>query len=390
MPVPGWQTEELEDEWPEELEDELEPEQQEFDEEGHESVDRSYGAQSVSFTTPLSTHIHTNSHYDGGTTDRPVGTFLVREEVPQISLLPKTPGGKKRVAMNNMFTPSALERLFEPPSPEPLPVEPIPEEQSDEILETDIPNIHSFHGKKFTFQMPKSSATPAPPTPLLPRPAPSSLKGTATKRRYDQHHPQAQSTPHHTATSMGAYKSLLQPPATDPRLRLFQFQYDTYTRDHLSALVDSIGINTSTGKGTGTTSTPTGNRNLGSLMYGSYSHSRTGSSASRSRSFAPSSVERIADVRSAKRIKLSLDSDESTSEVDEYPDDDGEEEQDARIARPKLYGKDYVGEAQALMARIKSTKGYSTISTVPGNETPSVSRTKATTGMLNLLVANCY
>ena len=379
MPVPGWQTEELEDEWPEDLEDEQE--QHEFDEEGHQSVDRSYGAQSVSFTTPLNTHIHTNSHYDGGTADRPVGTFLVREEVPQISLLPKTPGGKKRVAMNNMFTPSALERLFEPPSPEPLPAEPIPEEQPDDILETDIPNIHSFHGKKFTFQMPKPSSTPAPPTPLLPRPAPSSLKGTASKRRYDQHHAQAQSTPHHTATSM-AFKSLLQPPSTDPRLRLFQFQYDTYTRDHLSALVDSIGINASSGKGTGTTTTPTSNRNLGSLMYGSYSHSRTGSSVSRSRSIAPSSVERIADVRSAKRIKLSLDSDESTSDVGGHTDEDEEEEQDARISRPKLYGKDYVGEAQALMARIKSTKEYSTISTVPNSETPSVSRTKPASGML--------
>ncbi|KAF7365458.1 hypothetical protein MVEN_00418800 [Mycena venus] len=169
-----------------------------------------------------------------------------------------------------------------------------------------MPNMVSFHGRKaslacqFTFAPPKGLA----------------LDPNAVKPSY----PQAQSTP----TPQFAPNAAA--PTTDPRLRLFQFQYDTFTREHLSALADSIAVNTPSGTGTGT-------RSAGRLS--------TVSEAS------------FSDLRSTKRVKLSPPSD--------YGEGAGA---GASIARPKIYGKAYVGESLSLMEKIKQARDFSTISTV--------------------------
>ncbi|KAH9480554.1 Septation initiation network scaffold protein cdc11 [Psilocybe cubensis] len=338
-PVPAWQTEELQDEWPEE-------------EEGAEEEENnlSYGSRSVSLTVPLSTHIHTTADFEpdvtpSGSGRAPAGTFVVREEVAHAPLLPKTPGRNKKNAIKDFFTPLPLERMFEPPSPpvqdghasrasNPSPLSHVSnaqtveeveqaeeEEEEDEIMETDMPNMNSFHGRKatqgcqFTFAMPRSG--PSRPSPL----------------------PQAQSTPNPPTVANNVA------PLTDPRLRLFQFQYDTYTREHLSALVDSIAINTPSGTGTGTTATPTSFNNGLSRVS-----EVTGTAAN------------MSHMRSTKRIKLSPSS-------DLY----GGSPPQATIARPKIYGKDYVGESLSLMQKIKQARDYSTISTVASTQTNSPS-----------------
>ena len=134
-----------------------------------------------------------------------------------------------------------------------------------------------------------------------------------------------------------------QPPLTDPRLRLFRFQYDTFTREHLSAIVDSIAINTPSGP---STTEPSGN------------HSNA---LSRVSEFTPTIPSRL---RSAKRVKLSLPS-------DLY--DDGGDVAGAAISRPKHTRKDYVEESQSLMQKIKQARDFSTVSTA-GASSPASRR----------------
>ncbi|GLB38287.1 putative leucine-rich repeats, outliers [Lyophyllum shimeji] len=326
--APAWQTEELQDEWVE-----LDEEHSDKDEDN-----LTYGTRSISLTAPLATHIHTNSDLEaetpslGRVTAAAVGTFLIREDIPSGPLLPKTPGGKKKGIIKDFFSPLPLERMFEPPSPQKDAVEPVPPSalprpaqgssnrgnppvEEDEIIETDMPNMNSFHGRKpsiacqFTFSVPRDR-------PLNPNLA------------SDGAFPQAHSTPIPPFASNGTA-----PPTTDPRLRLFQFQYDTYTRDHLSAMVDSIAINS----GSGTTPSPT------SLNHGlSRVSEMTGS------------VENMSHLRSAKRVKLSPRS-------DFYGEGAGA---GASIARPRILGRDYVGESRSLMQQIKQARDFSTISTV--------------------------
>lgn len=335
--VPGWQTEELQDEWVD-----LEPE-----EEDDENDYLSYGTQSISLTVPLSTHIHTNTDFEADAVpstnnSHAIGTFLVREDVANKPLLLKTPGRNKKGLIKDFFTPLPLERMFDPPSPNSPPgteAQPSgpntlshsnstgasagPVKAGDEIIETDIPNMNSLHRRKtsmvcqFTFSVPRDTSGLSPP-------------GSGP-------HPQAQSTPNPPSESHRTA------PPTDPRLRLFQFQYDTYTREHLSALVDSIAINTPSG--TGTTATPTSfNQGLSRVSEVS------GTAAS------------MSHIRSAKRLKLSPSS-------DFYGEGAGAR---ATVSRPKLYGKDYVGESRSLMQQIKQARDFSTISTVASNS-PSTS-----------------
>jgi hypothetical protein len=325
--VPGWQTEELQDEWVD-----LEPEE--------EDDYLSYGTRSISLTVPLSTHIHTNTDFEPDTTpssnnSRAVGTFLVREDVSNKPLLLKTPGRNKKGLIKDFFSPLPLERMFDPPSPhsppssgalaQPSGPSPLsrpystetsinPEKAGDEIIETDMPNMNSLHRCKtntacqFTFSVPRDAG----PTP------PSSVP-----------FPQAQSTPNPPSAPHNVA------PPTDPRLRLFQFQYDTYTREHLSALVDSIAINTPSG--TGTTATPTSfNQGLSRV------------------SEVSDAAAAMSHIRSTKRLKLSPSS-------DFHGEGAGSR---ATVSRPKLYGKDYVGESRSLMEQIKQARDFSTISTV--------------------------
>lgn len=213
-PVPGWQTEELRDEWPD-----LEPDEAD---DGH---DLSYGTQSVSLTIPLSSEIHSTCAFQSNAISSfdkldTKGTFIVREDVVDVPLLPKTPGRNKN-PIKDFFTPLPLERMFEPPSPSfpssegveadkenlnlasrldqscGLETRPEPEE----VIETDLQIMNNFHGCKTTMECQF--------TFTVPRVAPQ--RGVL---------PQAQSTPNPPIPTRTA-------PATDPRLRLFQFHYDT-------------------------------------------------------------------------------------------------------------------------------------------------------------------
>ncbi|KAJ6584656.1 hypothetical protein B0H19DRAFT_1105892 [Mycena capillaripes] len=300
---PAWQTEELQDEWVDLDSD---------DASDDDANNLTYGTRSISLTEPLPSHIHTHGDIDADKSNsnspfRAVGTFLVREDIPNVPVLAKTPGRGRTGIIKDFFSPLPLERMFEPPTPPiasmPVPSVPAaePNSPSDEIVETDIPNMVSFHGRKaslacqFTFAAPRGQ--------VLQPAAPS--------------YPQAQSTP----TPQFALNNAA--PTTDPRLRLFQFQYDTFTREHLSAMADSIAVNTPSA----------GTRSGGRLS--------TVSEAS------------FTDLRSTKRVKLSPPSD--------YGEGAGA---GASIARPKIYGKAYVGEAHSLMEKIKQARDFSTISTV--------------------------
>jgi hypothetical protein len=317
---PAWQTEELEDEWVER------------DSGDDDDNNLTYGTRSISLTVPLSTHIHTNLDHESDisptTTSHVAGTFLVRQDMPIAPLLPKTPGRNKKVLIKDFFSPLPLERMFEPPSPPTVSVPLLPptplavpsrslhahlsqigENNSGEVLETGVPNKASIDCR-FTFAVPRGSSLD-----------PNCAGGRA--------YPQAQSTPGPPFTPNGAA------PLTDPRLRLFQFQYDTFTRDHLSAMVDSIAVNTPSG--TGSTQSPTSfNQGLSRVSE------VIGTAASTSH------------LRSTKRVKLSPRS-------DYYGEGVGA---GASIARPKIFGKDYVGESQSLMQQIKQARDFSTVSTV--------------------------
>ncbi|KAJ7202834.1 hypothetical protein GGX14DRAFT_653064 [Mycena pura] len=311
---PAWQTDELQDEWVD-----IEPGDDTSDADGNNLT---YGTRSISLTEPLPSHIHTNSDVDGdkSTSFHAVGTFLVREDIPNVSVLPKTPGRGRTGIIKDFFSPLPLERMFEPPSPPPpMPVPHVPAtDASDEILETDMPNMVSFHGRKasldckFTFSAPRADTL----NPHTAKPSFPLAQSTPT--------PPFASAPNKTA------------PPTDPRLRLFQFQYDTFTREHLSALADSIAVNTPSG---------------------------TGSRSQSDARLTPVSEASFSDLRSTKRVKLSPPGD--------YGEGAGA---GASIARPKIYGKAYVGESMSLMEKIKQARDFSTISTMASaHQSPGVS-----------------
>ncbi|KAF9267601.1 hypothetical protein L218DRAFT_920669 [Marasmius fiardii PR-910] len=343
---PAWQTEELVDEWID-----IEPS-------ANDDRDDDYlnGTRSISLTAPLATIIHTTIHTNDTpspstspssslsssptSSSRPAGgTFLVHEGLANASLLPKTPGRNKKANIKDFFSPLPLERMFEPPSPlgaspqpssqyksSPEPISksvPIPlitapqstNSESDEILATDIPGMASFDGRKpslacqFTFAAPRETW----------------LNPNASKL-----YPQAESTPGHLHFPNTG------PSSSEPPLRLFQFQYDTFTRDHLSAMVDSIAVNT--GPGSGTTNSPTTPHNFLSKV-----------------SEIPSTNSDLSHLRSAKRLKLSPKTDYEVNRSGA-----GE----VSLARPRIYGKDYVGASQSLMQAIKDARDFSTVSTV--------------------------
>ncbi|KAI0051077.1 hypothetical protein FA95DRAFT_1580818 [Auriscalpium vulgare] len=309
---PAWQTEELEDEWPDD----------------DEELDLHDGTRSVSLTLPIgSLRLHGEEGEEDGVDEYPeeeeddtggaAGTFLVRQDAPA-AVLPKTPGQKKN-AIKDFFSPLPLERMFEPPSPpkpsiSSAPYNPsapaVPSRLSQQRKATRSPSLDC----QFTFAVPHFT----PSNALTPN-----------------SYPQAQSTP---GPSQNIARSA---PPTDPRLRLFQFQYDTFTRDHLSAMVDSIAVNSPSGSNTG---------NLTGNASSPFGLSRV----------SEGTVPGTLNLRSAKRVKLSPVS-------DFYGEGDGER---ANIQRP-LSRKDYVGESKSLMAQIKQARDFSTISTAASGASPA-------------------
>jgi hypothetical protein len=336
---PAWQTDELEDEW-------IEDDDSEHNREDHENTfsSLSQGTRSISMTTPLAGVLHVISSTDetdssedptATTTDQVGGTFLVRQDVPAAPLLPQTPGrNNKKGAIKDFFSPLSLERMFEPPSP------PSPSTQPQVQTQKLIPNQPAVPSRLAREYIPDNSVqsddTQANHTDM-PTIAPFANNNhqftfTVPRQTSNTQSPQAQSTPIPPPRAPGAGV-----PMTDPRLKLFQFQYDTFTRDHLSAIVDSIAVNPPSG------GTENSNKSSPSLPYAS------------ARGLDPR--ENPTDnthFRSAKRVKLSREPDYG------YGEGDGE---GASIARPKLSGKDYVRESRKMMEQIKSARDFSTVST---------------------------
>ncbi len=304
---PAWQTEELQDEWPDE---------------GHSGDD--LHTRSISLTVPVGPQALTSS-LPVGDVNVP-GTFLIRQDV--LSALPQKTPGQRKGLIKDFFSPIPLECMFDPPSPgrdsshtilnppthgrlsHHVPPSIVPATSSRVTSQNSNPSeVAAFDGWRpnmhcpFTFTAPDSAPSPRVTSPGF----------TRTK-----------STPS-TATSVI--------PSVEPPLRLFQFQYDTFTRDHLSAMVDSIAINSPSGSNAG-------NLAANSSPFGL----PTVSEAS-----APfSSIE----LRSAKRVKL--------SPVSDFDDPENGRSCDMRSL---LCRKDYVGESRSLMARIKSTRDISIFST---------------------------
>ncbi|KAI0754656.1 hypothetical protein C8Q80DRAFT_1216571 [Daedaleopsis nitida] len=343
QPKPAWLTDELAD-----VDDWIDWEDEE------QSADHDYSGSELSFTQPLGSVLVRNSDLgssDGASrSDNSAGTFIVREEMPAVPLLPKTPGKNKKPQVKDFFSPLALEKMFEPPSP-PQPAISLPPQTSRTSAAPNVPSrlsqVHAppsepsiveedtSDASRFADIAQKNDALQVDGaqcqfTFTAPRPSPFNPAGPV---------PDAQSTPGPNNTSR-----LPNPPPTDPRLRLFQFQYDTFTRDHLSAMVDSIAVNTPSAEGVAPnqgsqTTTPSG---LSPVCEHDASFSR---------------------LRSAKRLKLS-----PVSDFGREPGDGA-----AVIMRP-LSRRDYVGESRNLMEQIRKARDFSTVSTVATARSPAAER----------------
>ena len=351
MSRPAWQTDELDEEWVD------------HEEAGsvrwQDSVSSRGTSSDLSLTEALPSTFAPENTSSITTSSVAPGTFVVREDAPAVSLLPKTPGhNNNKNKMKDFFSPMALERMFEPPSPPKQPTEPpiphtshrtaapaipsrlsrvhYPDESADEhdpneIIETDIPNLAAFDPRKpslngqFTFSFPPSTPNLSPI-------------------------PQSTPTAHHRIQN--------NPPSTDPRLRLFQFQYDTFTREHLSAMVDSIAVNTPSA-GSNATQTLSARINAHAISH-----------------ISEADDESLSRMRSSKRIKLSP----AVDYVDEehpptlFPSE-----------RPNSR-RDYVGESKSLMEQIRRARDFSTISTnapsrfIDRSAEESLARTPAPSG----------
>ena len=340
---PAWQTDELEDEWPDEHADNDDDHDHDHDQ------DLSFDIRSVSLTAPLPTEIRTSIlERDSATasppdaTQGPPGTFLIREEVPAGPLFPKTPGRNKKSRVKDFFSPLPLERMFEPPSPphDRTPSVPLTqtERRTSRLIETHGQPTNSWQSAAQDALKTDKTQTSIPPSNSRKSGLECKFTFAVPRFRSLEAFPQAHSTPGPPTSPTKTNQA----PLTDPRLRLFQFQYDTFTREHLSAIVDSIAVNTA-----------------------------STDSASESRSFPKdgavlSPVSELAgysssDLRSAKRVKLSPRS-------DFYGEGDGA---GAVISRPKNTRKDYVGESQSLMQQIRQARDFSTISTTTSVHTGS-------------------
>ena len=315
----------------------------------NQSLDPDHSGSELSFTQPLGSVLVRNSDLSSSirasATDESAGTFIVRKDLPAVPLLPKTPGRNKKPAVKDFFSPLALEKMFEPPSPphhhaslpstsRPIAAPAIPSRLSqvhvppsepsvleeDDDRPTSVATVPAEDIEGLRIEGPQAQFTFT-----APRPSPFNPSGPI---------PDAQSTP----GPSNATRPHNAPP-TDPRLRLFQFQYDTFTRDHLSAMVDSIAVNTPSGDG-------------GPTIHSSQRTTPSGLSPVEESSFSR--------LRSAKRLKLSPPSDFSGGKGDGA----------AIIMRP-VSRKDYVGESKNLMDQIRQARDFSTVSTVATARSPA-------------------
>ena len=139
-----------------------------------------------------------------------VGTFVVHDDKPITPIQPRV----QRALRKDIFTPLKLETMFNPPSPQETRV-PTPEQ-----------SLNSSGCKK-------THVTPERSVPFLfnGRDSSNAFPFTFSVQRSPRPDPVQ-----HNCTDPQVDKS---------RLKLFHFHYDTFTREHLSALVDAIPISSS-------------------------------------------------------------------------------------------------------------------------------------------------
>ena len=122
--------------------------------------------------------------------------------------------------------------------------------------------------------------------------------------------------------------------ASDPRLRLFHFQYDTYTRDHLSAMVDSFGLNT-----------------------------RSGNSSNNSSPLDSAQVQKEPNVAEEKDPNESFSRLRSTKRLKLCSTDTTQAERRESPSPQVLAARNYVAESRSLMEQIKRARDFSMMST---------------------------
>ncbi|KAL5524584.1 NUD1 [Sanghuangporus sanghuang] len=377
--APAWQTDDLADEWIE-------------DDEDVEEVNEPASRQPQQGTGTMHTDAQRSCNF--GTSNicldhacesteqtTQVGTFVVHSDLPSVHL-PQTPALGKKGGMKDIFSPLQLERLFEPPSPKlPLPSTPTSQQriastshflmssrpakpsklsqvvgastgdgeaevagqadkQEDRPAETEIPTIITFGqiksspGCRFTFSVPRSTQRfPA----RVNFGTPVAFSSTPNNK---SHNRLTQKTPF--STSQPSTEHQLNP--NDSRLRLFQFQYDTFTREHLSAIVDSFGV-----------SSP-------SNISNSRQSAGTMLPMSPPKQDGREDVETFSRLRAAKRLKLTPPS-ELTPIGTLQPASQGQ-----RLAMRR----DYVGEARSFMQKIKRARGLSLVSAADVQDQESV------------------
>ncbi|KAI4525568.1 hypothetical protein K525DRAFT_261091 [Schizophyllum commune Loenen D] len=215
-------------------------------------------------TAPVSPAGSVIAHSSRSESPRPAGTFVVRDDVPDAPMpfAQKNPfGGKNKV--KDIFAPLPLERMFEPPSPPvnlnapEIRASPIPEEPEEEPQNQDEGAQAADNPSSSTNLAPSREDALAPPS-MSRTPSPHPFTFTCTSGQG----PLAQSTPYSTQqqqqqqpsgssnAASASRTTVQQTPArrdngqarlsiqTTP-LRLFG-QYDTYTKEHLSALADAV------------------------------------------------------------------------------------------------------------------------------------------------------
>ena len=367
---PAWQTDDLAEEW---IEEEVQVETDLY--EGRRNSVRGEGKsmRSVGSIRGSTGTITMRKHLvevNASKSSAP-GTFVIREDVQASPILPQTPG--KKAVVKDFFSPLALERMFEPPSPPQhdsgshnvsVPKISVPArnmgpgrpsrlsqvvnhstiEESDEIVETDVPNLAAFGGHKlsasceFTFIVPSQSAPKVagfgyPETHkqesavsnnfLLPSNSDPNLLFPGSQ-------PQAQSTPIPSQSDTNVL------PSTDSSPQLFQFQYDTFTKAHLSAIVNSLEVNSSSAESS-----------FGSPLK---LHQESNNVQELNNSFS--------NLRSAKRIKLTPPPEKQRLK---------NRIQSRKLFKPKIR-KDNVGESKEFMQQIKQqTKDVSLVSAASQN-----------------------
>ncbi|KAI9456147.1 hypothetical protein F5148DRAFT_984525 [Russula earlei] len=326
---PAWQTEELKEEWPDEGDNASE---------AH--------TRSISMTIPVgSLHQPAQNGTDlsqDSDIANVLGTLLIRSGT--IPSLPQRTPAQRKGLIKDFFSPIALERMFDPPSsvlPKP---NPSPRDDHNSPLQP-----HIIHAPPVTTISGQSRLSNHRPTAVH-----SWRPDMSCQFTFSVPHPVALA--HITTPSLSQDKNAVSnsaavAPLTDPPLRLFQFQYDTFTRDHLSAMVDSLAINSPSGSNTGNfvvnTSSPFGLPPVSEASMRSSSH----------------------ELRSAKRVKISPVSDFH-----------GLKNHTSCGIRRSVYRKDYVRESKFFMSQIKNAKdSFSTSASASSQRYPNLNYTPRST-----------